>query len=216
MEKEKNGAETQPADATQNNAALANWSLNLAILGLVLLFLLVVGAWQLSQLSLLPALVAIVLGHLAVHKIKKKPSEFIGKRQAVAGLVIGYVVVLFSVAVFITGSMIIRRETTKAVCLRNLRTLHALCQSYAMDHEGQLPKTLDDLRYFFQEESSSLPKFFFCPAAKDQGKPSYKIVLDGEVTSVPDKAVLIREIEANHGGKRGVVDALGHEEMVQD
>mgnify|MGYP005855465607 CR=1 FL=1 len=55
-----------------------------------------------------------------------------------------------------------------------------------------------------------------CPAAADQTKPSYQLVLNRKLLRVerPSETVLLREIEPHQDGKRHVVYADGHSAVV--
>ena len=66
--------------------------------GLAILSLILAVGWFSSTASI----AAVICGHLALHKIKKNPSKYAGKRFAISGLIVGYLGLIVG---FIIGIM---------------------------------------------------------------------------------------------------------------
>jgi hypothetical protein len=78
---------------------------------------------------------------------------------------------------------------------------------YADEHDGNIPRTFDDLRRY----SPNLEKILVCPSAKDSKFPSYQILLGGKKwnTSETIDAIVMTEPMSNHGGS-------GHTQLYGD
>lgn len=111
-----------------------------------------------SALVLLPAVCAVIAGHLAIHKIRHANRELGGHRLAVTGLIMGYVsIVMFSVLMLagfllwpklsplIKGRMAEIREYQPRKAMRKASELYRLCERYARDHNGAYPEQWQDL-----------------------------------------------------------------------
>ena len=52
------------------------------------------------------SIIAIVLGHIAMHKIKKDPQQFSGKGFAIAGLILGYLGLAIGLVIGVIRGMV--------------------------------------------------------------------------------------------------------------
>ncbi|HSJ02816.1 MAG: DUF4190 domain-containing protein [Verrucomicrobium sp.] len=118
------------------------------------------------------AVITIILGHMALAKVRQSHGQLAGKGMAVAGLVMGYLsLVLFAVAMLAalavpTFSRIQERgNATKSIS--NVRQLITACRIYAADHEGKYPDNLEVLVKEEILEQQSLDSLLRCPLSKE-------------------------------------------------
>jgi hypothetical protein len=122
-------------------------------------FSLVLGILSLmSALLLIPAVGAVLAGHMAIHKIRHANREMGGHRLAVTGLVMGYIsIVMFSV-LMLTGLLLWPKISTPAKelfskyeeyqprkAMRQASELFRLCEQYARDHSDDYPTKWSEL-----------------------------------------------------------------------
>jgi hypothetical protein len=93
---------------------------------------------------------AVICGHMALSQINKSQGRETGGGLAVTGLVTGYlsillvpIAILAGIAAPVFGAVKERGELTKA--LGDVKQLGTACKIYAVDHEGNYPKTLEEL-----------------------------------------------------------------------
>lgn len=102
-----------------------------------------------SFILFFPALVAIVCGHIARHRIKKSNGYLQGRGMALAGLICGYACVLLTIGVVtvvvyqINESDRIRKEKI-ATDIQHGQQIHDLIFQYEVDH-GTFPDTMGKL-----------------------------------------------------------------------
>jgi prepilin-type processing-associated H-X9-DG protein len=165
---------------------------------------------------------AIILGILALNKIKKSPATLGGQGLAIAGLVTGAIGTLLT---FITVAMLVpavtagRSAAYDAICLNNVKQIMVASTAYATAHDNTMPETLDQVKPYWGGVQPDKNPMLICHAAADQSQPSYEIVAPGKkLTAVanPSKTVFIREIQPNHNGRRAVGFMDGHVDMVRD
>lgn len=102
-------------------------------------------------LAFLTGIPAIITGHMALGKIKRSGGTIGGTGIATTGLVLGYVttamtLVWIMVAALVTPAIFKALERAEmAENVSNVRQLHLGCLSYAMDHDGKYPPTLEAL-----------------------------------------------------------------------
>ncbi len=115
-----------------------------------------------SALLVVPALCAIITGHLAMHKIRHANRELGGHRLALTGMIMGYVSVMMFSLILISAILLwpkfgpevkdflhegrqVLEEQKLAKPMRNASELYLLCERYARDHNDAYPKTWQDL-----------------------------------------------------------------------
>lgn len=127
------------------NSALAIWSLVLGILSL-------------TCFSIFSAIPGVICGHKALSKIKQSSGMLTGQGLAIAGLVTGYLGILWAV-IFIPMMMAIAipnfvkaRETSQTNwCINNLRQIDTAKQQWALEDgkkPGDVPAAQDLKPYF--------------------------------------------------------------------
>jgi len=200
-----------PLDAASlpKNSALATASVVLGILGLP--FPLLIGAiWPdvfLPFILLLPpvlGILALVFAIIALTSIGKSGGGMKGKGQAIVGLITGGVSLLLFAAMLLPALAGAREKDRLAQCLSNMKQIGLAIDMYAGTHDGNIPRTFDDLRPY----ATNLDKLLICPSAKDTSHPSYQIVLGGgkwqRYGDNPD-AVVVTESTNDHPGWGGNV-----------
>jgi hypothetical protein len=145
-----------PGSAPQpKNSGLAIWSLILGILGL-------------TCFSIFSAIPGVICGHKALSRIKQSGGALTGQGLAIAGLVTGYLGIVWAV-IFIPLMLAITipnfvkaRETVQTnLCVNNLRLIDAAKQQWALQNSknpGDVP-TEADLKPFLKDGV-----FPVCPA----------------------------------------------------
>jgi prepilin-type processing-associated H-X9-DG protein len=101
-------------------------------------------------------------------------------------------------------------------CAHNLRQLIVYCFITAADHDNAFPESWEALAERLDDEQRALlPGLLQCPMAGDEETPSYELIPVGRLgeTPSPSTTVVIREINANHNGKRWVAFLDGHVEL---
>jgi hypothetical protein len=128
------------------NSALAIWSLVLGILSL-------------TCFSIFSAIPGVICGHKALSKIKQSGGALTGQGLAIAGLVTGYLGILWAVvvipmmlAIAIPNFIKARDVAMENACINNLRMIDAAKQEWALENgkkPGDVP-TAQDLKPFFK------------------------------------------------------------------
>ena len=128
------------------NSALAIWSLVLGILSL-------------TCFSLLSAIPAVICGHKALSKIKQSGGALTGQGLAIAGLVTGYLGILWALvvipmvlAIAIPNFVKARDTAMQNICVNNLREIQAAKEQWAVQYNkspGDVP-TAADLKPFLK------------------------------------------------------------------
>jgi type IV pilus assembly protein PilA len=137
--------------ASRRTIGLAVGSLILSLSSMVLICAGFIGGNPSSVvffMVLVTALSAILLGHLARARIKRSPDGSKGSRVALAGLALGYGVLvaplLLHVIVFALSRTLERRNipANEASTIGSLRTIHTASETYASDGHGFPPGLL--------------------------------------------------------------------------
>ena len=190
------------ASSPSRTSGLAIASLVLGILGLTCI------------LPIIGPILALILGIVALNQINKSRGTVTGQGQAVAGLVlggVGLVMIPIVAAMLLPALSSAREKAREAVCINNVKGIALACAMYAQEHDKNLPRTLDDLKPYTKST-----KLFFCPSVKDSTSNSYEFTgVTNRFQDDPD-VIILREIEANHHGRRVVLYNDGHVESKRD
>jgi len=174
----------------------AIWSLILGILGLLCPML-------------IPAIVAVVLGHKALGQIRRSDGSLGGGGLAIGGLVTGYIGILLGIfcvlgmmaALIYPALSAARVKAEEAASSSSMRMVFQGCRMYALEHNGQLPMNLSpDLDEYLggpQENSFAADCVLLFPGRKlaDIPDPSMTVILEyrvagkGSVVAYADGAV---------------------------
>lgn len=135
-------------------SALAIWSLVLGILSL-------------TCFSILSAIPGVICGHKALSKIKRSGGTLTGQGLAIAGLVTGYLGILWAV-IFIPMMLAIAipnfvkaRETSQMnACINNLRQIDTAKNEWALENHkknGDTPTQIDLAHYLKNGQFPACP-----------------------------------------------------------
>jgi hypothetical protein len=110
---------------------------------------LLVSFAALTLLGLVMSMPAIVLGHIARYKIRRNEGQSINRERSRAGLVLGYLGVLASVAFFVWfpyGDPLHGRGANEASAVGSLRSIQRAADIYRTKHpEAGFPERLEEL-----------------------------------------------------------------------
>lgn len=192
-----------PPTTPSKTSGLAIASLVLGILGITCI------------LPLIGAILALVFGIIALNQISKSGGSIKGQGQAVTGLILGCIGLIIIPGIL--AAMLLpalghaREKAREANCCSNVKQIGLMCAMYADTYNGKLPQELDVLTNIVHTT-----KIFYCPAAKDSTRYSYEFTgVTNEWQDNPD-IVILREIEANHRGRRVILYIDGHVESKRD
>jgi len=136
-------------------AGLAIWSLVLGILSL-------------TCFSILSAIPGVICGHMALSKIKQSSGALAGQGLAIAGLVTGYMGILWAVvflpmmlAIAIPNFVHARNTAQMNMCINNLRMIDSAKQQWALENnkKGTDTPTKADIAQYLKNG-----QFPVCPA----------------------------------------------------
>ena len=188
---------------------------------------LVLGILSVTCLSILTGIPALILGSIALHQIGSSGGGVKGKSQALAGLIMGVisfallplVIAVLAVATSVTWPAVnaARTKAKEAQCLNNVRQCTQACARYAQEHDTALPNVWGDVANYVVSETPG-KSLLHCHQDPVRGV-SYEIVNPGRRLAElgpPDETIIVREIRANHHGRRALGFADGHVELRAD
>jgi hypothetical protein len=115
----------------------------------------------------IPAIPAIITGHLALGRIRREPDKVGGKGLAIAGLVLGYFGLLLTLPAILAGLMLpalakAKDKAQRINCVSNLKQIGLAARMYSNDHKEVFPISFIGL-------SNDLPnlKVLICPADRN-------------------------------------------------
>jgi len=185
--------------ATPKTSGLATMSMVLGILGASCL------------LPIVSPILAVIFGIMGLTEIRQSGGNMTGRGEAISGIVLG-ILSLVAVPLLLLWTLHMKNYAPNMVCGSNLRQIGVAVAVYADEHEGRIPRKLEDLRQYLP----NLDKVLICPQAKDTSHPSYQIVLGGDKwnSGESSNAIVVTESSANHHGGRNVLYGDGHVEWV--
>ena len=174
-------SETDPSVSSNplppKTSALAIWSLVLGILSLVCF-------------SIFAAIPGVICGHKALSRIKYSGGTLAGQSLAIAGLITGYLGIVFAiiiipmmVAIAIPNFVKARATAQMNGCINNLRVIDGAKQEWALKNQKQATDTptIEDLRPYLAPGSNGvLP---VCPAG---GHYTLNAVGEQPTCSIPE------------------------------
>lgn len=148
---------------------------------------------------------AIICGHMALSKIKKSGGAVGGKGMAIAGLVMGYLSLVFGIFVIASmasvGTAAYKRGADRAKSLINARQIVMACKNYALNHDGKYPNALEEL---LKEGDITDDKILHDPMLQDDTLIGYEYFGAGMKDSDPPDKVLLMSKSADSSGKKVV------------
>jgi type II secretory pathway pseudopilin PulG len=173
----------------------------------------------LGLLLWLPCIPAIILGHLGLSAIKKSAGALGGKGMAVAGLVMGYLMIALIPIIAILAAIAIpaftqaqtRANEMKAV--NNARQIVIGMKQYAVDHEGKYPATLDVL---FEEQILMDRKLLEFPPQIDVPGQGWEYLGAGHTDSDPGNLIILTSRKADRTKKKIIARNDGSAQVVRE
>ena len=147
---------------------------------------LVLGILSLTCFSILSAIPGVICGHRALSKIKHSGGALAGQGLAIAGLVTGYVGMLWAVifipmmlAIAIPNFVMARQTSQMNACINNLRQIDAAKQEWALENNKKAADTPTqaDLAHFLKNG-----QFPACPTS---GTYTIGVVSNAPTCSIP-------------------------------
>ena len=135
----------------------------------------------------------------------------------IAGLVLGAIWLLATTFFSVLDRA--HEKARHANCMSNVKQIGLACAMYADQHNGNLPRSLDDLKPY-----ATSTKVFFCPQVVGTNQSSYEsrgftnnysyefVGVTNKWLDNPD-LIILREIEPRHNGWRTVLFNDGHVEQ---
>jgi Domain of unknown function (DUF4190) len=116
-------------------------------------------------LGILCAIPAIITGHVAHGRARRLPAQFGGGGLAIAGFVMGYVSLFFTLlimpALLLPALSQAKGKAERMKCAHNLRSVSVGARLWAEDHNGRFPSDFLSL-----ENELGNPKILVCPSDK--------------------------------------------------
>jgi prepilin-type processing-associated H-X9-DG protein len=120
------------------------------------------------------ALVGLILGFVAMGKVKRSNGTITGHGIALAGTIVSAIFLLFTVpmgaAIFLPALAKAKARAQSVQCMNNVHRLDIAIQSYAAEHDGQFPYATN---WCDAIESKTSSPAFKCPAAGANDRCDY-------------------------------------------
>lgn len=113
------------------------------------------GLWGFATillLGILPAVVALICGHVALIKIQHSRQRLRGRLAAYAGLLAGYATVfltpVFAIGIAVAYPLLVgnHEQNQERARLEHASELYRACETYARDHGDRYPNAWEQLR----------------------------------------------------------------------
>lgn len=173
-----------------------------------------------SLLLLLPAIPAVILGHMGLSAIKKSAGALKGGGMAVTGLVTGYLMIAAIPIIAILASLAvpafnsIQKQALQMKSVVNAKQLVLGMRQYAADHEGNFPPSLETL---YEEKILDDRRLLEEPATqgKTTGEQAWEYRGAGLKDSGEGTAIVLISRKADRRGERIVARLDGTAEVVR-
>ena len=155
----------------------------------------------------LPSLPAVICGHASLSQIKRSGGRLRGRGMAIAGLITGYLSLVFYGVVIlwlIFGLALpffhwVDTEGRPRDTIVEAKQIGLACKMYAEDNDGNFPKTLDQLVPAYLHDK----RLFVCPL-DSTGAPMGYEYFGGTENDDPNK-ILLQSKATTSDGRRMVV-----------
>jgi prepilin-type processing-associated H-X9-DG protein len=139
-------------------------------------------------------LVGVVLGSLALKKIRRDPTKFKGKGLAIAGICVSAFFILLIPALLLPALSKAKHNGDTSECLNHVKEISLAVRLYADENEGQCPSAIN----WCDAILPTLPKpeSLQCPTRRNQ-KSGYALnrrVAGRTLSSLPPDTVVIFEV----------------------
>lgn len=141
---------------------------------------LVLGVLAMLCFGPITGIPAIICGHIARSRAKRLPAQYGGAGAALAGLILGYLSLLYLliVAAMLVPALAHAKERAQSInCLNNMKQIGLAFRVWAADHNDQFPFTLSVTNGGTLELCAPGPDGF------DRNAPSHFAVLSGELAN---------------------------------
>jgi hypothetical protein len=149
-------------------APAAVWSLVLGLLGIIM-----------CCAAPVFGLPAVICGHIAQNRISRSRGTITGGGMATAGLIMGYLEVVFSalllpmyLSIGVPAFVRVRAHAAEAVCATNLQRIAAAKEAYVYDHLGDEARRVEDLVPKYLDKVPQCPSGGSYSLGKPNEKPS--------------------------------------------
>lgn len=167
----------------------------------------------------LPGLPAIIMGHMALSRIKKSGGELGGQGLAIGGLVTGYIG-FFIVGIAIFASLAvpafssIQKQALQMKSVVNAKQLVVGMRQYAAEHEGNFPPSLETL---YEEKLIDDRRLLEEPSTqgKTTGEQAWEYRGAGLKDSAEANTIVLISRKADRRGERIVARLDGSAEVVR-
>ncbi|MHC4456086.1 MAG: DUF4190 domain-containing protein [Planctomycetota bacterium] len=142
----------------------------------------------------IPCIAGLVLGLVALRKIKKSGGLLAGRGFAITGVILSTLEVIIAACLFAGAAFVLPRfmDTHKTayqmICSRNLKGLHKAILLYSNDYGGQYPQANKWCDLLVEHANASSEKFVCDSAA--EGRCHYAINPNAKPNSPPDVVLL--------------------------
>ena len=113
------------------------------------------------------SLPAVICGHLARRRIRNADEALTGSGMALAGLIMGYVMLILMVVVAGMAGLLLpalgaaREKARRINCAGNLKQIGLACKMYANDYNGCFPP---DFKFMLESKYLDAPMIYICPS----------------------------------------------------
>jgi hypothetical protein len=179
----------------------------------------VLGILSFVGCSILTGIPAIITGHIAHNRSRKLPEQYGGGSYAIAGLVMGYVSLVFIPV--LAGLMLpalakAKDKAQRINCVSNMKQIGLAARMWSNDHNGKFPPDFSSM-----SNELSTPRILVCPADSSKirvmnwsefgpGNVTYEYLQPGiDERSAPQTVVFQCPIHGNVGLIDGSVQQGG-------
>ena len=153
---------------------------------------LVLGIFSMICFGIITGIPAIILGHVAFNRTRKKPEQYQGKGLAITGFVMGYISIfttLILAGLLLPALAQAKGKAQSIMCVNNMKQMGLAFRVYASNHGDRFPFNVptseggimdasaagddgfvQDPARFFQSLSNELatPQILVCPADRSK------------------------------------------------
>lgn len=178
-----------PVVAAEGTSGMAVGSMICGILGLLF--------W-------LPCIPAVILGHMGLSAIKKSAGALKGHGMAMAGLVMGYIMIAALPLIAILASLAVpaftavQMQGNQMKAVNNAKQIVLGMKQYAVDNDGKYPGTLDVL---FDEQILMDRRLLEFPAQMNVPGQGWEYLGAGHTDTDPGNLVILRSKKADRTKK---------------
>ena len=154
------------------------------------------------------AVVGLVLGIIALIRIRRAPDQFRGKGLAIAGICVSTVFVLVLPALLLPALVKVRAKDTASQCVKQAREIGLAIRLYADENNGVSPAAAEWCDAIL--ENLPTPESLQCPARSSErsGYGFNQRVAGRPLSSIPPDTVMVFEAEGGWNFTGGPDDLL--------